>query len=77
MIDNSHVVLENQVKYDVIDKIEYNGIYFVYLSNPEDIQDFCCRKEREENDQTFLVGLSNQEEANLALELFTKKHEND
>lgn len=77
MIDNSCVVLEDNKEYDVIDKIESNGIYFVYLVNPDDPLDFCCRKEIEEDGKTFLVGLDNQEEANRALELFAEKHAND
>lgn len=77
MIDNSCVVLENNQEYLVMDKISYENNFYVYLTNPNDPTDFCCRKEIEEEKKTYLVGLDNQEEVNLALKLFTEKHNND
>lgn len=76
MVDNSRVILENNREYLVMDKIPYNGRFYVYLTNSSDPTDFCCRKEIEE-DKTYLVGLDNQEEADLALSLFQEKHRND
>lgn len=77
MIDNSRVVLEDGVKYVVIDKIIENKIAYIYLVNPSDSQNLCARKEIEEDGKTFLVGLDSREEADLALKLFVEKHQND
>lgn len=74
MIDNSRVVLENEKEYYVIDKIKLNDKAFVYLSNVHDPEDFCVRKEILENEKTYLVGLDNKEEADVALKLFTENH---
>ncbi len=76
MIDNSRVILENQKEYFVMDKITANNKVYVYLVNPDDPKDFCCRKEIEEDNKTFLVGLDNKEEADFALNLFAEKHRN-
>lgn len=77
MVNNSRVMLENNKEYLVIDKIEVEGKYFVYLSNIDDSEDFCARKEETIDDKKFLVGLDNKEEADLALKVFTEKHKND
>lgn len=77
MIDNSRIKLENKKEYIVIDKIESDGKIFIYLSNVEDDTDICVRKQIEEEEKNYLVGLENREEADYALELFNKKHAND
>lgn len=77
MVDNSRIVLENNQEYLVMDKISYGTFFYVYLTNPNNPTDFCCRKEIEEEGKTYLVGLDNQEEAELALKLFAEKHKND
>ena len=77
MVDNSRIMLENNKEYLVIDKIEVDGKYFVYLSNIDDSEDFCARKEIEVDDKKILVGLDNKEEADLALKVFSEKHKND
>ena len=76
MINNSCITLENDKEYCVIDKIKTDDKFFVYLSNVNDPEDFCVRKEIIEDEKTFLVGLDNKEEANYALELFAKKNSN-
>lgn len=76
MIDNSRVVLENGIEYDVVEKIESNQQAYVYLANSKEMEDICIRKEIEENGKTYLVGLNDQEEVNLALKLFIQKHPN-
>lgn len=75
MIDNSRVVLENGIEYDVVEKIEWNQQAYIYLVNPKETEDICIRKEIEENGKTYLVGLDDQEEVNLALKLFTEKNQ--
>lgn len=77
MVDNSRVVLENDKEYCVIDRIESDNKAYVYLSNVDDPRDFVARKEIEENDKTFLVGLDDRDEAAVALKLFIEKHQND
>lgn len=77
MVDNSRVILENHQEYYVIDKIVVDDKAYVYLANLEDPKDFCCRKEIIENDTTFLVGLDDKEEADMALNIFVEKHNND
>lgn len=77
MVDNSRIVLENGREYFIMDKILDNNKFYVYLTNCSDPTDFCCRKEIEEEEKTYLVGLDNQEEADLALKLFEEKHRND
>ena len=64
MVDNSRVVLENKKEYYVIDRIESENKAFIYLTNPDDPKDFCCRKEIEE-------------EADMALKLFFEKHQDN
>lgn len=76
MIDNSCVVLEDNKEYLVIDKIDSNDKAYIYLSNPDNSEDFCVRKEIEEDEKTFLVGLDNEEEVDAALKLFVEKHKN-
>ena len=77
MIDNSRVILEDQKEYYVLDRIEKDNKAYIYLVLPTDPKNFCCRKEIEEDGKTFLVGLDNEEEADLALKLFAEKHNND
>lgn len=77
MIDNSRVVLENGIEYDVVEKIELNQQAYIYLVNPKEMEDICIRKEIEENGKTYLVGLDNQEEVNLALKLFAEKNQTE
>ena len=78
MIDNSRVVLEDNVEYDVIDKIKSDDVYYVFLSNITDIEDIVVRKEivREEDsvERHTLVGLENEEELEKALTLFLEKN---
>lgn len=77
MIDNSRAVLENGKEYRVIDRIEHENTTYIYLADINNPQDFCARKEIEENNETFLVGLDNKEEADLALKLLVEKHQNN
>lgn len=76
MIDNSRVVLEDNIEYLVVDKIKDGDISYVYLANSNNLEDVCVRKEIHENEKCFLVGLDNKEEVNKALNLFTEKNKN-
>ncbi len=78
MIDNSRVILEDNVEYEVIDKIQDGNKYFVYLSNMEAIEDIVIRKEIVDEvdgiERHTLVGLDNAKEYNRALVLFVEKN---
>lgn len=78
MIDNSRVILEDNVEYEVIDKIQDGNKYFVYLSNMEAIEDIVIRKEIVNEvdgiERHVLVGLKNNREYNRALVLFVEKN---
>ena len=78
MIDNSRIVLEDNIEYDVIEKIKDQDHYYVFLSNVNDIEDIVVRKEIvEEKDgieEHTLVGLDNEEELDKALNLFLEKN---
>ena len=74
MIDNSRVILEDNIEYLVIDKIEDKDVSYVYLMNKDDENDICVRKEIIEDDKCYLVGLDNKDEADKALILYIKKN---
>lgn len=74
MINNSIIKLEDGNTYTVVDKIEKLDKSYIYLANIENVQDFCIRKEIMENDETFIVGLDNNQEYEEAMNLFIKKN---
>ena len=74
MIDNSRVILENNVEYVVIEKIKKDDVSYIYLLNPKDEKDFCVRKEIAEEDDNYLIGLDDKEEFDLAIKLYLQKH---
>lgn len=74
MIDNSHITLENDITYNVIDKIKEKDFYYVYLVNENDNSDLVIRKEIiDENEVHTLVGLSSKKELEHALKLCVSK----
>lgn len=75
MVDNSRVVLEDNIEYLVIDKIKEKDFYYVYLINQKDDADLVVRKEVLENNDKFLVGLDDEEELEKALDLFLEKND--
>lgn len=74
MIDNSRLVLENNIEYLVVDKINVDNKSYVYLLNPNDNEDLCIRKEVFKNGTNTLVGLDDEVEFNEALDLYLKKN---
>ena len=62
--------------YIEIDKIECNGNTYVYLSNVDDMKDFCIRKIVAREGKVFYEGLKDNDEFDLALMYFIKKHKN-
>ena len=77
MIDNSRVVLEDNIEYLVVDKIKEKDFFYVYLANSNDLKDICIRKEIVEDGKCFLVGLDNEEEVDKALKIYLDKTKNN
>lgn len=71
------VVLEDGLEYAVIDEIKHNDNKYIYLTNVNDVEDFCIRKIIVEETQKFIVGLDDDKEFDLALMLFAKNHKNE
>jgi len=69
------ITLENNIEYGIVDIIDINNITYYYLTNPEDIEDFCIRKVITENNEEFVIGLDDEKEYDLALTEFAKKHQ--
>ena len=65
------VTLDNGKDYMVTSEIVINNIKYVYLTNEEDIADFCIRKINNINNNEYLVGLDSREEVLMALKEFT------
>ena len=65
------VTLDNGKDYMVTSEIVINNIKYVYLTNEEDIADFCIRKINNINNNEYLVGLDSKEEVLMALKEFT------
>ena len=74
MINNSVIKLEDGHDYVVVEKIAKEEFYYVFLTNIKDMEDFCVRKEIEENEKVYLVGLDSDEEFEEAMKLFADKH---
>lgn len=78
MSENIDVVtLDNGKNYMVTEELVINNIKYVYLTNEDDVADFCIRKVNYINNNEYLVGLDNKEEVLMALNEFTKKHKNE
>ena len=61
----------------VTEELVINNIKYVYLTNEDDVADFCIRKVNYINNNEYLVGLDNKEEVLMALNEFTRKHKNE
>ena len=77
MIDNSRVILEDNIEYIVIDKINFGKSSFVYLANSNDDTDICVRKEIYKDGKCLLVGLADKAEVDNALKLFVEKNKDE
>lgn len=74
MINNSRVVLEDDNCYKVVDKIKDIDKAYVYLINSSDKDDLVIRKEIDEDDSKYLVGLDDEKELEKALNLYLEKN---
>ena len=77
MIHNSRVVLEDDECYKVVDKIRDNDKAYVFLINTSDRDDLVVRKEIDENDSKYLVGLDDERELEKALNIYLEKNNKD
>ena len=70
MINCEVVILEDDVEYAIISKIEHNNETYIYLINENNVKDFCIRKLSKEEGKEFIIPLESDEEFDLALKLF-------
>lgn len=78
VVNNTIVPLEDNENYAVIDKIQTEDGFYVYLSNIKDNEDICVRKEitrtKDEDDENYLVPLKDETEVDHALNLLVEKN---
>lgn len=68
--------LENGT-FVITDEILINGIKYVYLTNENDVMDFCIRKVKIENNEEYLVKLESDQEFDTAIQEFLNKHQDE
>lgn len=68
--------LENGT-FVITDEILINGIKYVYLTNENDVMDFCIRKVKIENNEEYLVKLDSDQEFDTAIQEFLNKHQDE
>lgn len=68
--------LENGT-FVITDEIFINGIKYVYLTNENDVMDFCIRKVKIENNEEYLVKLESDQEFDTAIQAFLNKHQDE
>ena len=68
--------LENGT-FVITDEILINGIKYVYLTNENDVMDFCIRKVKSENNEEYLVKLDSDQEFDTAIQEFLNKHRDE
>ncbi len=78
MNENIEVVtLEDGKDYMVTAELEINNIKYLFLTNEDDVADFCLRKINTINNNEYLVGLNDKEEVIKILQEFTNKFKNE
>ena len=78
MNENIEVVtLEDGKDYMVTAELEINNIKYLFLTNEDDVSDFCLRKINTINNNEYLVGLNDKEEVIKVLQEFTNKFKNE
>lgn len=71
------VILEDGKDYMVTAELEINNIKYLFLTNEDDVADFCLRKINTINNNEYLVGLNDKEEVIKVLQEFTNKFKNE
>lgn len=78
MNENIEVVtLEDGKDYMVTAELEINNIKYLFLTNEDDVADFCLRKINTINNNEYLVGLNDKEEVIKVLQEFTNNFKNE
>ena len=78
MNENIEVVtLEDGKDYMVTAELDINNIKYLFLTNEDDVADFCLRKINTINNNVYLVGLNDKEEVIKILQEFTNKFKNE
>lgn len=78
MNENIEVVtLEDGKDYMVTAELEINNIKYLFLTNEDDVADFCLRKINTINNNEYLVGLNDKEEVIKVLQVFANKFKNE
>ena len=72
-MEDIEVVVLNDNKYYVMDRISYNSNAYLILLNINDENDLCVRKEVFKDDKKHLAMLDNEEELKNVLNLFANK----
>ncbi len=78
MSENIEIVtLDDGKDYMVTAELVINNVKYVYLTNENDIADFCIRKINYINGDEFLVGLDSKAEVLMALKEFASAYKNE
>ena len=78
MNENIEVVtLEDGKDHMVTAELEINNIKYLFLTNEDDVADFCLRKINTINNNEYLVGSNDKEEVIKVLQEFTNKFKNE
>ena len=78
MNENIEVVtLEDGKDYMVTAELEINNIKYLFLTNEDDVADFCLRKINTIKNNEYLGGLNDKEEVIKVLQEFTNKFKNE
>ncbi len=77
MSESVEIVSIGDKDYMVTAEIVINNVTYVYLTNENDIADFCIRKINKINNNEYLVGLNDESEVKMALKEFANKLKNE
>ncbi len=71
------VTLDDGKNYLVTAELVINNIKYIYLTNEDDVADFCIRKINNINGEEYLVGLESKDEVMMVLKEFSTKFKNE
>ncbi len=71
------VTLDDGKNYLVTAELVINNIKYIYLTNEDDVADFCIRKINNINGEEYLVGLESKDEVIMVLKEFSTKFKNE
>ncbi len=67
------IVLDDGIRYIIVDKIDINGTTYTLFSNINNEEDICFRKTVTENGKNYYVGLDDENEVNKVILYFGSK----